>query len=297
MKPESLSGGGMPPAVIAISSHVARGAVGNRSIVNALETFGFPVWAVPTVLLPFHPGHGRATRIEPDPALFGPFLDDLLGSKWIGETGAIITGYMANATQAEKVGGFVAAARKANPRLVYLCDPVIGDTNGLYVGESTAAAIRDHLLPQADIATPNLFELAWLSGSERPGDAVSAVETARTLGPSVVLVTSAPAYMRGNTANLLVERESATLAEHRIVNGPGNGSGDLVAGLFLARLLSGSAPVEALEKASASIFEIMSRAARRGSDELMPQADPQSLLNPVAIVTLRAIAPTPAFRR
>ncbi|HSO48274.1 MAG TPA: pyridoxal kinase [Rhizobiaceae bacterium] len=280
----------MRPAVIAISSHVARGAVGNRSIVNALETFGFPVWAVPTVLLPYHPGHGRATRIEPDPVLFKPFLDDLLASKWFGETGAIITGYMANAAQAEKVGEFVAAARKANPRLVYLCDPVIGDTNGLYVAEATAAAIRDHLLPQADIATPNLFELGWLAGCERPGDPVAAVAAARRLGPSMVLVTSAPAYMRGNTANLLVERESATLAEHRLVNGPGNGSGDLVAGLFLALLLSGSTPVEALEKVSASIFEIMSRAARRGSDELMPQADTQSLLNPLSAVTLRAIA-------
>lgn len=296
MMPANGSQNGMRPAVIAISSHVARGAVGNRSIVNALETFGFPVWAVPTVLLPYHPGHGRATRIEPDPALFGPFLDDLLASKWIGETGAIITGYMANAAQAIKVGEFVAAARKANPRLVYLCDPVTGDTNGLYVAEATAAAIRDHLLPQADIATPNLFELGWLAGGERPGDAVAAVAAARRLGPAMVLVTSAPAYMRGNTANLLVERDSATLAEHRLVNGPGNGSGDLVAGLFLALLLSGSAPVEALEKVSASIFEIMSRAGRRGSDELMPQADPQSLLNPVATVTLRAIARPAALR-
>ena len=52
-----------PRAVIVVSSHVARGSVGNRAAVFALETLGHPVWAVPTVMLPWHPGHGRATRI------------------------------------------------------------------------------------------------------------------------------------------------------------------------------------------------------------------------------------------
>ena len=55
-----------PRAVIVVSSHVARGSVGNRAAVFALETLGHPVWAVPTVLLPWHPGHGPATRIVPD---------------------------------------------------------------------------------------------------------------------------------------------------------------------------------------------------------------------------------------
>jgi pyridoxine kinase len=53
------------PAVIVISSHVVRGSVGNRAAVFALETLGYPVWALPTVILPWHPGHSRATRIVP----------------------------------------------------------------------------------------------------------------------------------------------------------------------------------------------------------------------------------------
>jgi pyridoxine kinase len=52
-------------AVIVISSHVVRGSVGNRAAVFALETLGHPVWAVPTVILPWHPGHGPAKRIVP----------------------------------------------------------------------------------------------------------------------------------------------------------------------------------------------------------------------------------------
>jgi pyridoxine kinase len=284
------------PAVIAISSHVARGAIGNRSIVHALETFGFPVWAVPTMLLPFHPGHGPSTRIEPDPASFGPFLDDLAASRWFGETAAIITGFMANAAQAAKVARFIAAAKARNPALVYLCDPVIGDARGLYVKPETAAAIRDGLLPQADIATPNIHELAWLTNRSSPADAAQAVAAARTLGPAMVVVTSTPGFMRGNIGNLLVEPSGATLAEHRIVDGPGNGAGDLFAGLLLALLLEGLKPVEALEKATSSIFEVMSRAARRGSDELMPQADSKSLVQPVSPVTMRTIATAASAR-
>ncbi len=59
-------------AVIVISSQVARGSVGNRAMVFALERLGFPVWAVPTVLLPHHPGHGPAERIVPDDSAFRP---------------------------------------------------------------------------------------------------------------------------------------------------------------------------------------------------------------------------------
>jgi len=64
-------------AVIVISSHVARGSVGNRAAVFALETLGFPVWAIPTVTMPWHPGHGVSTRIVADENAFGEFLTDI----------------------------------------------------------------------------------------------------------------------------------------------------------------------------------------------------------------------------
>ena len=51
------------PPVIVLNSHVARGAVGGRAAVFALERLGYPVIAVPTVIHPIHPGHGRGTRI------------------------------------------------------------------------------------------------------------------------------------------------------------------------------------------------------------------------------------------
>ncbi len=74
-----------PRAVIVISSHVVRGSVGNRAAVFALETLGFPVWAVPTVILPWHPGHGRATRIVPPLDQFKAMMADLERAPWLGE--------------------------------------------------------------------------------------------------------------------------------------------------------------------------------------------------------------------
>ena len=52
------------PTVIVVNSLVARGSVGGRASVFALERLGFPVVFVPTVVLSWHPGHGRATRMR-----------------------------------------------------------------------------------------------------------------------------------------------------------------------------------------------------------------------------------------
>ena len=115
------------PAIVSISSHVARGAVGNRAAVFACQTLGLPVWAVNTVSLPFHPGHGPSTRIEPEPERFSAFLADLLHSPWIGEVGAVLTGYMGSAGQAEATGRVVAELRRRRPGLIHLCDPIVGE--------------------------------------------------------------------------------------------------------------------------------------------------------------------------
>ena len=56
------------------------------------------------------------------------------------------------------------ASGAENPRAVYCCDPVIGDVDeGVYVRPGIEAFLRDHALPQADIATPNRFELERLT--------------------------------------------------------------------------------------------------------------------------------------
>jgi len=275
-------------AVIVVSSHVVRGSVGNRAAVFALEALGFPVWAVPTVVLPWHPGHSRATRIVPQDADFSALVDDLCAAPWLGEVGGILTGYLGSASQARDAARLVAAVRAANPDALYLCDPVIGDNQSLYVPDSVAEAVRDHLVPLADIATPNIFELGWLSGAAIT-DSAALVAAAQTLGPNRVLVTSAPAMMAGSTGNLLVEADDALMAEHRIISDPPNGLGDLFSAMFLARTLEGMSGERALQLATGSVFEILARTARRGADELTLETDAQSLKTPMALVHMRRV--------
>jgi len=276
----------VPRAVIVISSHVARGSVGNRAAVFALETLGFPVWAVPTVILPWHPGHGRATRIVPAPEQFAALMKDLERAPWLGEVAAVLSGYLGDASQAEAVASLVGAVKARNPRAIYVCDPVMGDLGGLYVPEATAIALRERLVPLADVATPNRYELEWMSGAKLT-DIRSVIGAALDAGPRTMLVTSAPSLMSGGTGNLLLTATEALLAEHRIIERPPNGLGDLTGAVFLARLLSGSPAGKALQSTTATVFEILARTAKRGADELTLETDAESLSHPMAMVHLR----------
>lgn len=283
-------------AVIVISSHVARGAVGNRAVVFALQQLGFPVWAVPTVVLPWHPGHGPATRIVPGPDQFAALMRNLESSPWIGEVGAVLSGYLGDAEQAVAVASLVAAVKARNPKALYLCDPVMGDAGGLYVPEATAAVMRDLLMPLADIATPNRFELEWLAG-ETLGDNRAIGQAALRMGPSRMLVTSAHALMAGSIGNLLVTPREVVLAEHRSVPKPPNGTGDLAAALFLARLMEGRSAEKALQMTAAAVFEVVARAVKRQADELMLETDAQSLAHPMAMVQMRRLVHPDGERR
>ncbi|MBY2935923.1 pyridoxal kinase PdxY [Rhizobium leguminosarum] len=282
-------------AVIVISSHVVRGSVGNRAAVFALETLGHPVWALPTIVLPWHPGHGRSTRLTFAETDFDAAIDDLIRAPWIGEVKAVLSGYFGNAAQARSVARLIGALRQNNPELLYVCDPVMGDLGGLYVPEATAEAIRDHLIPLASLATPNRYELAWLSGAALE-DNSAIMEAALALGPARMLVTSAVPMMAGGTGNLYLSGRHALLAEHRVVENPPNGLGDLIAAVFLSRLLSGIEDEKALQLATASVFEVLARAVKRGSNELMLASDASSLSTPMAMVQMRRLV-HPAQRR
>ncbi|WEZ81941.1 pyridoxal kinase PdxY [Rhizobium sp. 32-5/1] len=284
-------------AIIVISSHVVRGTVGNRAAVFALESLGYPVWALPTVILPWHPGHGLSTRVTIGADDFSCMIDDLIASPWIGEVRAVLSGYLGAPHQVEGVARLVEALKQRNAEVFYACDPVIGDAGGLYVPEATAVAIRDRLLPLANLATPNRFELAWLCGGAALETNTAILEAALSLGPSRMLVTSAIAMMAGGTGNLYLTGNHALLAEHRLIENPPNGTGDLLAAVFLARILEGLNDERALQMATASVFEVIARTARRGADELTLEQDVSSLSTPMAMVQMRRLMHPGQIRR
>ena len=283
------------PAVIVISSHVVRGTVGNRAAAFALEVLGFPVWTVPTVTLPWHPGQGLAGRITPSAEDFAALMQDLAKSPWLDEVGAVLSGYLGGVDQVAAVSTLVDTIKSNNENALYVLDPVMGDapnqTDGrLYVPEQQARQIREHLLKRADMVTPNPFELGFLAGRETPDTIDDIFDAAMALDMKSVLATSAPAMIDGHIGNLLVQQSgSAHLAEHRFAQGPPNGLGDLAAALMLGNVLDGNNPVDALCKTSASLYEVMMTASRARSNELLLEASIGSLINPTTRINGRAL--------
>ena len=137
------------------------------------------------------------------------------------------------------------ASRRRTPRTQVVVDPILGDAGKLYVATETAEAIRDRLVPLASIATPNLFELQWLTGvSSTHHDQIR--DAARGLGPPAVVVTSA-LQTRESIATLLVTADTCIERPMRVRSGIPNGAGDLFAGLLLGHLLNGRDTEAALD--------------------------------------------------
>lgn len=265
-----------------------RGSVGNRAITFSLSALGIPVWSVPTVVLPWHPGQGPSTRLTFDGDAFQSAMRDLERAPWREEVKAVMTGYFASAEQVHAAAALISALRIEKPDLLYLCDPVIGDRGGLYVAEAIAKAIRDELLPLASIATPNRFELGWLSGC--PVDSnQQIIEAAARVGVKKTVITSAHATIAGAIANLYVDGTQHLSAEHEELASVPNGLGDLFSALFLARSLSGQSGEEALTLATAAVFQAAAHAVEAGANELLLEGMQNALRVPHMNVQLRQL--------
>ena len=254
--------------VLAISSHVVRGQVGLNATVPALQHLGHEVWPVPTVVVASRPGLGRLAKHELPPESLGAMLAALEADSCWTSLGAVLTGYFPSATAVLAVAREIARIKARRPDLPVLVDPVVGDAGRLYVSQATAEAIRDALMPMATIATPNLFELAWLTGCDLR-DPAQVAACARQLGPPTVVVTSA--RQTGSVvATLLVGTDKGTEREMRKRDGVPNGAGDLFAGLFLGSWLTGSTTEAALDASLADLDRVL--AASVGRDVLALQA-------------------------
>lgn len=284
------------PAVAVISSQVGRGTIGSRATTFILERLGLTVWLMPTIWLPWHPAYGGARPIVPDDGAFAATLADLAECEATPEIATVLTGYFATPEQVEAAARFVERVRLVTPGLRVLVDPIVGDGNALYVPESVAIAVRDRLLPLADVATPNLFEVGWLTGlpTTTPTEVIAA---ARSLGVPTVAVTSAPALMARSLATLLVGPDTALALEHPRIDGVPHGTGDLFAATFAAHLTRGVGPEEAVTRAVASVFELVARTAKTGADELVLASAQDAVVHSLAQVSVRRIGETATPRR
>jgi pyridoxine kinase len=244
--------------VLAISSHVVRGHVGLDATVPGLQALGHEVWSLPTVTFASRPGLGRMARLDPAAADLAALLAALEADGCWAGLDAVLTGYFPSANTVEVAADAVARIKSTSARVRVLVDPVLGDAGKLYVAPDTAAAIRDRLLPLADIATPNLFELGWLSGGA--ADRAGILAAARRLGPATVVVTSALETVGGVTTLLVTPVDAVEHCERGLANIP-NGAGDLFAGLLLGHLLNKPSLEAALSASLADLDTVLAASA------------------------------------
>jgi pyridoxine kinase len=246
--------------VLSVSSQVAYGPVGNSAAVPAMEALGLVVHPVPTVILSNHPGHGAPAGFRAEARHIGAILGALENLGVLARCAAVLTGYFAANDQVHAVAHAIRRMKVAAPGLYYLCDPVLGDDpNGLYVPAAVAGAIRDELLPLADCVAPNRFELAFLSG-QAVTSLDSAVAAARALACPEILATSIPA---GNDRLATLAVTPDGLSEHRSprLDRIPHGTGDMLAGLYLAHRAKGAPPSSALTGAMAILERVIAASA------------------------------------
>ena len=258
-----------PMAILSIQSQVLNGAVGNSGAAFILARHGHEVWPLPTVLLSHHPGHGGAEGGPVKPARLAALLAGLASRGAFARCEAVLSGYLGAEAAVPVVREAVERARAANPAAIYVCDPVIGDDGRAYVPPPLIAAIRETLLPLADIALPNAFELGVLAGTN-PTDRSSAFTAMEALGTRLVVLTGfAGTDTAPGTLDILAIDEAGRrrIAVPRLA-GRFSGAGDAFAALFMAHYLPSRRLDAALSAAAAATTELLRITAALGADEL-----------------------------
>jgi pyridoxine kinase len=275
--------------ILSIQSWVSYGHVGNASAVFPLQRLGAEVWSINTVQFSNHTGYGDWAGQVYTGQSVRDLVDGIAARDAFRRCDAVLSGYMGDPAIGEAILHAVARARQENPAAVYCCDPVIGDVEeGVYVRPGIEDFLRDRTLPQADIATPNRFELERLTGlpCRSLADAKAGVAALsarlRPDGLRCVLLTSLDSdETPADCLDMLVGEGGAfhLLRTPRLPVAV-NGAGDAIAALFLFhRLRSGSA-VTAMEEAGSSIWGLLRRTAEAGSREILTVAAQDEFVAP-----------------
>lgn len=256
-------------AILSIQSQVLNGAVGNSAAGFILARLGHEVWPLPTTLLSHHPGHGPTEGGPVKPARLAALIEGLSQRNAFARCDAVLSGYLGAEAAVPVVLDAIARARSANPGALYACDPVIGDAGRAYVPDSLIGAFRDRLIPLADIAFPNPFELAALTGTA-PRTRAEAFAAMDTLGPRIVVLTGFDgADTASGTLDILLrdDRTRHAIAVPRLAR-HFSGAGDAFAAFFMARFLIDRNASTALQAATAAEAALLETTARLGVDDL-----------------------------
>lgn len=231
----------MIPRVLVVAGLDPSGGAGLTADLEALAAVGARGWAVATALTAQGPRGARGVAPTTE-AFLRLQIDALLEGR--ERPRAVKTGMLGTAGLARAL-----AARLREPplaRVPLVVDPVLLASSGaslLDAGGATPGEALAALLARARLATPNLPELAALTGVEVADDE-AAVRAARMLPARAVLVKGG--HRAGAPVDLLVEGRRVTRFTGRRRAGTARGTGCRLASAVAGLLARGASLEEAV---------------------------------------------------
>ncbi|KAJ7272597.1 bud site selection protein 16 [Mycena haematopus] len=151
----------MSDRVLSIQSHVVFGYVGGKAAVFPLQCLGYDVDVVNTVNFSNHSGYGRLGGTKTTAAELTEIFQGLERNQLLLPS-RLLTGYIPGAEGLLVVADLVEKLRSEKPGLIYVLDPVLGDSGRLYVAPDVIPVYR-RMLPFSTVSTPNWFEVETLT--------------------------------------------------------------------------------------------------------------------------------------
>ncbi len=271
--------------ILSIQSSVSYGHVGNSAAVFPLQRIGHEVMPVYTVMFSNHTGYGEWGG----PLLTGDNVRDVVrgidARGGLTDVQLVLSGYQGGNDIGDAILDAVELVKQRNPEAMYACDPVLGSAaSGCFVAPEVQSLIRDRVVPNADLITPNQFELGFLTGTDPHTieETLASVDIVRGIGPKSVLVTSVlrPDRPEGTIEMLAVTPDGAWLVQTPQLPFKANGSGDVTAALFSAQLRGSGDAAEALGHTAASVFELLENTLNSGDRELRLVESQEAYVSP-----------------
>jgi hydroxymethylpyrimidine/phosphomethylpyrimidine kinase len=250
-----MTTGRSAPRVLVVAGLDPSGGAGLVADLEAITAAGARGWAVAAALTAQGPAGARGFEPVSEAMLLDQIAALLSGRERprAVKTGMVGSGALARA---------LADRLRVPPlrRLPVVVDPVVAASSGAPLLHTGGASPGEALLPLLDrawLATPNLPELALLTGDDVATDE-GAIRAARRLPARAVLVKGG--HREGAPVDLLVEGRRVTRFAGRRRPGTARGTGCRLASAIAAHLAAGARLEEAVRRAKVYVGRYLDRA-------------------------------------
>jgi hydroxymethylpyrimidine/phosphomethylpyrimidine kinase len=248
----------MIPHVLIVAGSDSSGGAGIARDIETVSAFGLKsCLAVTAVTVQTHTAVERVEQMPPE--LLAAQMRAAFAANPVA---AVKIGMLGTAAAIEAVGTVLAT----RPEVPVVLDPVLASTSqGVLLEEDAIDVLRRDLMPACRLVTPNLLELARLSGSAPAPDEETArlqgEELARTIG-TAVLVKGGHAQGARAIDVLLQPNHPAIRFEAPRLQGGMRGTGCMLSSAIAASLALGASLEASVERAKQHVFDALGRPDR-----------------------------------